>query len=82
MTSKTQLKRRRGGASSHSPCRANEIDPRVIIRLWKVWRAPNGSKARQAERYDAVLQRLLQHQREKAAEHVAADDLVEPLAAH
>jgi hypothetical protein len=39
--------------------------------LWKVWRAPNGSKARQAERYDAVLQRLLQHQREKAAEHVA-----------
>jgi hypothetical protein len=34
-------------------------------------------KARQAERYDAVLQRLLQHQLEKAAEHVAADGLFE-----
>jgi hypothetical protein len=32
---------------------------------------------RAAERSDAVLQCLLQHQREDAAEHVAADGLVE-----
>jgi hypothetical protein len=30
-----------------------------------------------SERRDAVFQRLLQHQREEAAEHVAADGLVE-----
>ena len=34
-----------------------------------------GPGAGAAERYDAVLQRLLQHQREEAAEHVAADGL-------
>src|SRR5258705_12452277 len=33
--------------------------------------------AHAAERDDAILQRFLQHQREEAAEHVAADGLVE-----
>jgi len=32
---------------------------------------------RAAERRDAILQRFLQHQCEKAAEHVAADGLIE-----
>jgi hypothetical protein len=36
-----------------------------------------GPGAGASERCDAVLQRLLQHQREKAAEHVAADGFVE-----